>query len=75
MLTENLITVSAASGDADSLLPMLKLLALPWSFVENAQPSLDLSQRSRDIRISDIAVFAADQQPAPREHRQQQPAH
>ena len=36
---------------ATDLLPVLKFLALPWSFWSEAQPSLALLQQSQDFRL------------------------
>ncbi|MDP6415031.1 MAG: DUF2868 domain-containing protein [Gammaproteobacteria bacterium] len=37
---------------APDLLPVLNVLALPWSFWSDAQPSLDLLVQTRDFRLS-----------------------
>jgi hypothetical protein len=45
--------------DADNLLPVLESLAWPWRFMPQAQPSLELLQQSRDVRIAAASVSAA----------------
>ncbi len=37
--------------DAEALLPGLRVIALPWAFWTDAQPSLELLQQTRDFRL------------------------
>ena len=44
---------------ATDLLPLLELLALPWAFWSDAQPSLSLLQQSQDFRLTTPELNAA----------------
>ena len=45
--------------EAGDLLPALRLLALPWLFWPEAQPSLELLQRTQDFRLAEPDFDAA----------------
>lgn len=40
--------------EANDILPLLEAIALPWTFWNDAQPSLELLQQTQDFRISEL---------------------